>query len=205
MNVKYQVFVSSTHNDLIDERLAVIQCLLDNDCIPVGMKQFHGVPIGQWDYITRSAPPRVGRKKGLARHIGKSKGGNNTKIHAAVDKHCRPIKLFLSAGNVNDIKVAPLLLNGLSLDSVTVMADKAYCSRKFLSLIERKGGRAYIPCKKTYKIPWETDREQYKRRNVVERFFQRLKENHRLAMRYDKRADRFFSFVLFASTLLWLK
>jgi len=38
----------------------------------------------------------------------------------------------------------------------------------------------------------------FKKRNVVERFFQRLKENHRLAMRFDKRADRFFSFVLFA-------
>jgi len=40
---------------------------------------------------------------------------------------------------------------------------------------------------------------------MVERFFQRLKENHRIAMRYDKRANRFFSFVLFASILLWLK
>ena len=85
------------------------------------------------------------------------------------------------------------------------MADKAYCSRKFLRLIERKGGSPCIPCKKTYKRPWEIDKEQYKKRNVVERFFQRLKENHRLAMRFDKRADRFFSFVLFASILLWLK
>ena len=85
------------------------------------------------------------------------------------------------------------------------MADKAYCSRKFLRLIESKGGSPCIPCKKTYKRPWEIDKEQYKKRNVVERFFQRLKENHRLAMRFDKRADRFFSFVLFASILLWLK
>ena len=53
MNKKYQVFVSSTYNDLKDERSAVIQSLLDNDCIPVGMEQFHGVPISQWDYITK--------------------------------------------------------------------------------------------------------------------------------------------------------
>ena len=51
---------------------------------------------------------------------------NNTKIHAAVDKQCRPIKLLLSAGNVNDIKVAPLLLDGLVLTDAVVMADKAY-------------------------------------------------------------------------------
>jgi len=85
------------------------------------------------------------------------------------------------------------------------MADKAYCSRKFLRLIESKGGIACIPCKKTYKRPWEIDWEQYKKRNVVERFFQRLKENHRLAMRFDKRAERFMAFILFASVLLWLK
>ena len=85
------------------------------------------------------------------------------------------------------------------------MADKAYCSRKFLQLIENKGDSPCIPCKKTYKRKWKIDREQYKKRNVVERFFQRLKENHRLAMRFDKRADRFLAFVYFASILLWLK
>ena len=53
MDKKYQVFVSSTYEDLQEERLAVIQCLLDNDCIPVGMEQFHGVPMNQWDYITK--------------------------------------------------------------------------------------------------------------------------------------------------------
>ena len=53
MDVKYQVFVSSTYTDLEKERFAVIQCLLDNDCIPVGMEQFHGVPVNQWEYITK--------------------------------------------------------------------------------------------------------------------------------------------------------
>ena len=107
----------------------------------------------------------------------------------------------MSAGNVNDIRIAPCLLEGLTLTETVVMADRAYCSRKFLRLIEIKGGIACIPCKKTYKLGWETDREQYKKRNVVERFFQRLKENRRLAMRFDKRAERFMAFVYFASTV----
>lgn len=156
-------------------------------------------------HVRQSSSTRFGRKKGLTQHIGKSKGGNNTKIHAAVDQYCRPIRLILSAGNINDIKIAPCLLENISLCGTTVMADKAYCSRKFLSLIERKGGKPCIPCKKTYKRQWNIDKEQYKKRNVVERFFQRLKDNRRLAMRFDKRSDRFSSFVLFASILLWLK
>lgn len=52
MNKKYQVFVSSTYNDLKEERSEVIRCLLDNDCIPVGMEQFN-VPMNQWEYITK--------------------------------------------------------------------------------------------------------------------------------------------------------
>ena len=53
MNKKYQVFVSSTYTDLKEERLAVISCLLDNNCIPIGMEQFRALPMSQWDYITK--------------------------------------------------------------------------------------------------------------------------------------------------------
>lgn len=37
---RYQVFVSSTYKDLINERVEVIQALLELDCIPVGMEYF---------------------------------------------------------------------------------------------------------------------------------------------------------------------
>ena len=47
---RYQVFVSSTYKDLVEERSAVTSCLLDNDCIPIGMEQFPAMPISQWDY-----------------------------------------------------------------------------------------------------------------------------------------------------------
>ena len=50
---RYQVFVSSTYKDLVEERSAVTSCLLDNDCIPIGMEQFPAMPISQWDYIKK--------------------------------------------------------------------------------------------------------------------------------------------------------
>lgn len=50
---KYQVFISSTYTDLIQERSAVIQCLLDNDCIPVGMEQFPASNMSQMEYIKK--------------------------------------------------------------------------------------------------------------------------------------------------------
>lgn len=53
MKKKYQVFISSTYTDLVDERLAVTQCLLDNDCIPVGMEQFPASGMKQMEYIKK--------------------------------------------------------------------------------------------------------------------------------------------------------
>ena len=53
MKKKYQVFISSTYEDLKDERIAVTQCLLDNDCIPVGMEQFPASDMSQMEYIKK--------------------------------------------------------------------------------------------------------------------------------------------------------
>ena len=52
-NKKYQVFISSTYIDLIEERNSAIQCLLDNNCIPVGMEQFPASNMSQMDYIKK--------------------------------------------------------------------------------------------------------------------------------------------------------
>lgn len=50
-NKKYQVFVSSTYKDLIEERAAVTQCLLEMGYIPVGMEQFPASNMSQIEYI----------------------------------------------------------------------------------------------------------------------------------------------------------
>lgn len=53
MKKKYQVFISSTYTDLLSERAAATQCLLDNDCIPVGMEQFPASNMEQMEYIRK--------------------------------------------------------------------------------------------------------------------------------------------------------
>lgn len=52
MEKKYQVFVSSTYEDLIEERKAVIEALLQMNCFPVGMEYFNAADDSQWDVIT---------------------------------------------------------------------------------------------------------------------------------------------------------
>ncbi len=51
MEKRYQVFVSSTFTDLIDERRAVMQALLELDCIPAGMELFPASDEDSWTLI----------------------------------------------------------------------------------------------------------------------------------------------------------
>lgn len=53
MDKRYQVFVSSTYEDLQEERKEVMQALLELDCIPAGMELFPASNEDQWSLIKR--------------------------------------------------------------------------------------------------------------------------------------------------------
>ena len=53
MERKFSIFISSTYEDLIEERQALVGVALENNFIPVGMEQFHAAPTSQWNVITR--------------------------------------------------------------------------------------------------------------------------------------------------------
>ena len=129
-------------------------------------------------------------------HIGLSRGGKNTKIHAIVDGLGNPIHVQLTGGQVNDVNVAEELLAQIPLHEKTiVMADKAYGSNSFRLAIETAGASYCIPPKTNQKNPWDCDWWQYKERSNVECFFQKLKQFRRIATRYEKLAVRFLAFI----------
>lgn len=53
MKRKFSIFISSTYEDLKEERQALMGVALENNFIPVGMEQFHAAPASQWDVITK--------------------------------------------------------------------------------------------------------------------------------------------------------
>ncbi len=53
MDKRYQVFVSSTYTDLVQERSEVMQALLELECMPAGMELFPAANDTQWDWIKR--------------------------------------------------------------------------------------------------------------------------------------------------------
>ena len=50
---KFSIFISSTYEDLKEERQALVGVALEKNFIPVGMEQFHAAPTSQWNVITK--------------------------------------------------------------------------------------------------------------------------------------------------------
>ena len=134
--------------------------------------------------------------------IDSSRGGKTTKIHVLIDENFRVVKFLLSAGNVNDNLLALPLLKGFNLKNKVVLADKAYSTAKIRDYLEKQGAFVCIPDKINAKAKHDFDRELYKKRNVVERFFCRLKDYLRITIRLDKLSSSFNSFVCLAIFLL---
>jgi transposase len=122
-----------------------------------------------------------------------------------VDALGNPIKLFLTAGNVNDCTVAVDVLAGVTLTGSIVMGDKAYGTVKIREFIETNGGSYCIPPKSNATQPWDCDYYQYKERHLVECFFNKLKQFRHIATRYDKLSCTFLKFAFIASVMILLK
>ena len=75
-----------------------------------------------------------------------------------------------------------------------IIADKGYDCSKVRNQIRAAGKTAVIPRKKGAIYPGVRDKERYKTRSAIERFFGKIKENKRLALRFDKLDATFFSF-----------
>lgn len=99
----------------------------------------------------------------------------------------------LTAGQVHDVTQAPQLLR--DVPAKCVVADKAYDAQALRHMIELMGAKAVIPprANRREKIRWS--KAIYRHRNLVERFFCRIKHYRRIATRYEKLVERFASFI----------
>ena len=142
------------------------------------------------------------RKKLGNQNIGLSRGGKTTKIHALVNEHFQLISVDLTGGDVHDSKVAIQLLIKITLTGKKVLADKAFSSEEIRQYIETQKAVACIPDKSNAVNVHDFDKELYKARNIIERFFQRIKIFRHIATRYDKLSDCFLNFILLASVII---
>ena len=142
--------------------------------------------------------------KGGARHIGRTRGGLNSKLHAACDGQGRPIALLLTEGQRSDHHGAALLQPILP-QARELLGDRGYDSTWFRTALEERGIAPCIPSTRSRKQALPYDRTLYRQRHRIENMFGRLKDWRRIATRYDRCAHTFFSAIcVAASVIFWL-
>ncbi|MFE6128320.1 IS5 family transposase [Streptomyces sp. NPDC056437] len=158
--------------------------------------------------------------------LGRSRGGFTTKIHLAADGRCRPLAFVLTPGHYGDGPQFERVLEQVSVPRTgvgrprtrpdSVLADKAYTSRKNRRYLRRRGIRHAIPERLDQQRhrrnrgsrggrPTSFDSEHYKKRNTVERAINRLKGFRAVATRYEKRAYIYLGSVTLATLVIWLR
>ena len=141
-----------------------------------------------------------------------------------MDGRGRPLSIVLTAGNVNDTTLFEDVLAGIRVTRPVgrprtrperVIADKGYSSRANREHLVRRGIRATIPEKDDQIAnrlrrgpaggrPYAFSKRFYKRRNVVERRFNRFKDYRGIATRYDRLARNYLGALNLISLLHWL-
>lgn len=86
-----------------------------------------------------------------------------------------------------------------------LLADKAYDADSLRGWLDKARIKAVIPSSRSRKKPYPLDRAAYKRRNVIERLFCRLKNWRRIATRYDRLATNYLAAVALVSAVIsWI-
>ena len=136
--------------------------------------------------------------------MGRSRGGLTTKIHALVDACGLPIALKLTEGQAHDGRSAEDMLETLTAGDI-LLADRAYDSDALRAALAERGAWANVKPKSNRRRILAFSAFLYKDRNLVERFFNKLKHFRGVATRYDKLAENYLAGVKLASARIWMR
>ena len=115
-----------------------------------------------------------------------------------------PIRLALTPGQASDKEAAVPMIASLNRTR-DLVADRGYDAQYLLDLARTRGATAHIPTQRDRKVQRSVDKAVYRCRNLVERFFSKLKHFRRVATRFDKLARNYLAAVALASVRLWTR
>jgi transposase len=121
------------------------------------------------------------------------------------DDQGRPVAFALTPGNIADITMAVPIVSAVTPPK-RLIADKAYDAERFRIWLKQRKIKAIIPSTASRRTPYPLDRTAYRRRNVIERLFCKLKNWRRVATRYDRLARNYMATLALAAIITaWIK
>lgn len=136
--------------------------------------------------------------------MGRSRGGLTTKIHALVDGNGNPITLKLTEGQAHDGRSAVDMLGNLGPEQI-LLADRAYDSDALRERLKNQGAWANVkPMANRVNIPAFSP-FLYRYRNLVERFFNKIKHFRAIATRFEKHDANYLALVKLAAVKIWMR
>ena len=157
--------------------------------------------------IVRAHQHAAGVKGGIKMReaLGRSRGGFSTKIHLRTNAKGDPLTFDVTGGEAHEVKGYDALMELHDVDPDRLLGDKGYDSDDIRNDLVERGIEPVIPPRSNRKTQIEYDREAYKRRNLIERCVNRLKQFRRIATRYEKTARAYLSRLCIAAARLWIK
>jgi transposase len=119
-----------------------------------------------------------------------------------VDALGNPVAVTLTPGQQSDLSQAVPMLQ--DVEPGAFLADKAYDADALIEILDDRKITPVIPPKVNRLIQRDTDFALYRERNLVERFFCKLKGFRAIATRYDKLANTFLAAIQLVCCVFWL-
>lgn len=113
------------------------------------------------------------------------------------------MRLAISGGNVHDSQMMHAFLDW-EKSPLAIIADKAYGSGMIRRQIAEEGALCVVPAKSNARNPAPHDANLYAMRNIVERFFCKMKDMRRLATRFEKYAQNFLAMLHIFAIKCWI-
>ena len=120
-----------------------------------------------------------------------------------VDALGHPLALSLTGGQVHDVTQAETL--AAQVEPEALLGDKSYDADSFIASLEVRAIKPVIPPKSNRKFKRDCDFALYAERNLIERFFNFIKQFRGIATRYEKTARNFLAGLQLVCALAWLK
>ena len=119
-----------------------------------------------------------------------------TKLHLAIAGDGHVVEGLLTGGNIHDVTVADSLFE--DVHDCYILEDMGYDSDAHRNFLRSQNNTPVIPGRKNRIMKIEYDKVLYRLRRKIEILFGKMKENKRIAMRYEKTDSAFWAFIAMA-------